>query len=54
MKKRPFIARILDGSVRCPVCKAQLAKIYYGGYGMGIEVKCRCGRAVMIEAKARN
>ena len=54
MSNKPLRAKLEHGSLRCPVCKAQLAKIYYGGFGMGIEMKCKCGRHVLIEVKQCN
>lgn len=51
-KNRATRAKIRDGQVRCPRCDSLLCKIYYGGYAMGVETKCRCGLLVTIEAAA--
>jgi hypothetical protein len=52
--KKPLRAKLMNGSLRCPICKAQLAKVYYGGFGMGIEIKCKCGRPVFLEVRKQN
>lgn len=51
MNSKIMKARIVNGSVQCPRCRKQLCKIYYGGYGMGIEQWCtRCNMPVLMEA----
>ena len=53
-QQRKLKAKIIDGQIRCPRCGKMLCRIYYGGYGMGIELKCdRCKLPVVIEAPQR-
>lgn len=38
-----------NGWVRCPTCRRIIARAYYKGKAVGLEIKCRCGTFVEIE-----
>ena len=48
--RKPRTGKIRDGWIYCPRCGRPVARAYYGGCAVGIEVKCsKCGVHVLIE-----